>query len=297
MTRNAKVRAALVLASVATLAAREILAGPRAAGQFATGIDLVEVYATVTDANGQVVTGLGVDDFQVSEDGRPQAIAVFAASEFPLAVAVGIDRSFSMTVDRLSIAKSAARAFIKALRPDDQVMVMAIGSAAEASAPLSADHATAIAAIERLDRWGTTPLYDATVAVLNAIQPAKGRRALVLLSDESDRYSRTSATDLIEQARGKDVLVYPIAVGRSPVPIFVELAAVTGGRSFLVRDSRQAESAVATIARELRFQYLLGYQPVPLRQGGHDESGWRSIHVSVRRPHVRVRARDGYLSR
>src|SRR5439155_26829198 len=134
-------------------------------------------------------------------------------------------------------------------------------SAAETIAPLSSDHAKARAAIEGVDRWGTTPLYDGTLAALDAIGPARGRRALVLLSDGEDRGSRARAADLVEQVRRKDVLVYPVAVGQRRVPLFAELAAVSGGHSVSVRDSRQATSALTAVARELRFQYLLGYTP------------------------------------
>ena len=79
-------------------------------GQFMSGVNLVEVYATVTDQRGEPVSGLAASDFHVLEDGMPQTISTFAAGEFPLAVAVGIDRSFSMggKSDRLAIAKSAA---------------------------------------------------------------------------------------------------------------------------------------------------------------------------------------------
>src|SRR5581483_8986315 len=167
--------------------------GSLAARQFASGVDLVEVYATVTDARGEPVTGLTAADFQVIEDGAPQAIAAFAAGEFPLAVAVAIDRSFSMR-SRLAESKNAARSFVAALRPDDRVMIVAIGSETEIVSPLTIDHAAAMTAIARLDAWGTTPLYDAVLAAVDDIQNAKGRRALVVLSDGVDRYSETTAT-------------------------------------------------------------------------------------------------------
>ncbi|MBI4486532.1 MAG: VWA domain-containing protein, partial [Acidobacteria bacterium] len=176
--------------------------------QFTSGIDLVEVYTTVTDRQGQPVTGLTVPDFTVSEDGRPQSITTFAAGDFPLAVAVAIDRSFSMG-DRLAVGKSAARAFVGALRPVDQVMIVAVGSETGMTTPLTTDHRAALAAIDRLDRWGTTPLYDAMAAAIDVVEPAKGRRALVLLSDGTDRYSRTSASELLDHARHSNVLIYP----------------------------------------------------------------------------------------
>src|ERR1700730_1960153 len=122
-------------------------------GQFASGIRLVEVYVTVTDRHGQPVSGLSRSDFHVSEDGRPQTITAFAAGEFPLAVAIAIDRSFSMG-ERVSVARSAARAFVGALKPDDRVMVVAIGSDTEVASPLATDHREALGAIDRLDRWG-----------------------------------------------------------------------------------------------------------------------------------------------
>jgi Ca-activated chloride channel family protein len=141
---------------------------------------------------------------------------------------------------------------------------------------------------------GTTPLYDATLVAIDAIQSVTGRRALVLLSDGTDRYSEASAADLVDRARRRDVLVYPIALGAARPPVFAELAAATGGRSFFARDPASLAATMATIARELRFQYLLGYVP---SRGSFTDASWHAIDVSVKRPDVRVRARDGYVSR
>ena len=264
--------------------------------QFTSGVNLVEVYATVTDRLGEPVAGLTAADFRVAEDGTPQSITAFAAGEFPLAVAIAIDRSFSMAGNgnRLAVAKSAARSFIGALRPTDQVMVIAIGSDTGIVAPLSSDRGAALAAVDRLEAWGTTPLYDAALAALDAIQAARGRRALVLLSDGIDRYSDTRAADLVEQARRRDVLIYPIALGSTRPPLFAELAAATGGRSFHASEPRELLATMATIARELRFQYLLGYVPA---RGVSPDPAWHAIEVTVIRPDVRLRARDGYFSR
>jgi Ca-activated chloride channel family protein len=270
--------------------------GVRAYAQFTSGVNLVEVYATVTDAKGDPVANLTAADFRVREDGVGQSISAFAAGEFPLSVAVAVDRSFSMggKLNRLAVAKSAARAFVGALRPGDRVMVVAIGGETLIVAPLSTDHAAAIAAIDRLEVWGTTPLYDSALGAIDAIQPTAGRRALVLLSDGTDRYSDTKAADLVDRARNHDVLVYPVAVGSVRPPVFAELAAATGGRSFFVRDQPALMTAMAAIARELRFQYLLGYAPAREQT---PRPSWHTIDVTVTRPELRIRAREGYVSR
>jgi len=268
--------------------------GQGAAAQFTSSVQLVEVYATVTDAQGSPITGLKASDFEVYENQRRQEISAFAEGEFPLTVALGIDRSWSMAGEPLRLARQASAAFLRALKPGDRSMVVAISSGAEVLAPLSVDRVTQIRAIEALDPWGTTALHDGIIAALDRLAPEPGRQALVVFSDGADRYSRATETDVLARARRGTALVYPIAVGRQRPRLLVELAVLTGGRSFLLREARELEPALSAIARELRHQYLLGYVPSEPIVGGERE--WRSIRVVLRnaRPGARGRARDGY---
>jgi Ca-activated chloride channel family protein len=261
--------------------------------QFSSTVNLVEVYATVTDESGKPVSGLQKSDFTVSEDGQPQAVSAFAAGEFPLAVALAIDRSFSMSGSRLAGARSGARIFLGELRPADASMLIGIGSRTEVLAPLSADRDAQFEALAALDAFGTTGLYDAVIEAIAAVQPGRGRRALVLLSDGSDRSSTATASEALARARASDVLIYPIAFGPERPAVFAELATLTGGRSYHVRDARSLPETMRAIAAELRSQYLIGYSPSKPLVAGSNE--WRSIAVTVARRGVTVRARDGYL--
>jgi Ca-activated chloride channel family protein len=282
----------------AVLATLLFLAGAdnsRLSAQFSSGVNVVEVYAAVVDANGNPVTGLRREDFTVLEDSRPQTVSAFAEGDFPLSVAIGLDRSFSMGTRQLPSAVSATRTFLGELRPQDQSMIVAIGSEIEVVAELSTDRGPQQRALAELKPWGTTGLHDAIVASIDAIQAAKGRRALVLLSDGNDRYSKASASDALNRARRSDVMVYPVATGRNRPSLFAELASLTGGRSFQPGDPGQLNIAMRTIANELRHQYLLGYTPSrPIASG---EEQWRAITVRVARTDAQVRARDGYLAR
>lgn len=275
------------------LLAAGALAADRAEAQFASQVNLVEVYATVTDQTGQPVKDLKLPDFQVFEDGEPQTITTFAAGEFPLSAALAIDRSWSMSGRRLELAAAAARSFLGELGPEDRSMIIAIGAEIEVVSPLSTDRSEQRGAVNALDPWSTTALHDAIIAAIERIQPAEGRRALILLSDGTDRYSRATAAEALERARRSDVMIYPIALGKTRPELFAELAVLTGGRSLHVQDPVKLESTLVGIARELRHQYLLGYTPERPLEGGEGE--WRSIQVKVNRPGVRVRARDGYL--
>jgi len=267
--------------------------GAPAAAQFTSGVNLVEVYASVSDGQGNPMTGLKQEDFELRENGEPQTISNFAAGQFPLSAAIAIDRSFSVAGNRLSLAKTAAQGFLAELRPDDEAMIIAVGSEVEVAAPLSVDRGEQRAAIDKLDAFGSTGLHDAIIEAINDVQPAKGRRALIILSDGDDRYSHASADDALDRARRSDVMVFPVAIGKSRPPLFAELATLTGGRSSFARDGAALTDILRGIARELRQQYLIGYAPIRLPVAGSNE--WRSITVTVRRPDAHVRARDGYL--
>ena len=260
--------------------------------QFASGVSVVEVYVTVTDDKGEPIQGLQASDFQLQEDGTTQTIGVFTAGDFPLNAALALDRSFSMAGERLEATKKAAHTFIDELRPSDRVRIVRIGSEFETEEARTTQHA----AIDRIDAWGTTALHDSIIQSLDLIErdgPARGRHALLLFSDGADRYSKATAEDVLKRARGANVIVYPVAIGRERPQLFAELASITGGRSLHLRDARGIQEAVKGIARELRYQYLVGYTPTrPLTE---DRGEWRSIAVKVNRPRARVRARDGYL--
>ena len=153
-------------------------------------------------------------------------------------------------------------------------MVLAIGSEIEIITPPCRRARRRRRSWEAIEAWGTTPLYDASVQALDAIQARRGRRALILLSDGIDRDSRTTATELIARARQSGVLIYPVAFGGTRPPLFAELATVTGGRSFFIDDPKRLESQLAILARELRFQYLLGYVP-------RGRAGDRELRVAI----------------
>src|SRR5512132_165155 len=100
-----KAIALLVLCACAVVAAQE----QESVARFSSRVQLVEVYASVIGADGEPVMGLRRADFQVYEDGRPQELTTFASGEFPLTVALGVDRSFSMAGEPLRLAKDASQ--------------------------------------------------------------------------------------------------------------------------------------------------------------------------------------------
>ena len=219
------------------------MARPRRCRQFSSSVQLVEVYATVTDAKGGAGHRSRQSDFEVLEDGASQEVTTFAAGEFPLTVALGVDPASAWR-------RTAAAG---------QAGVAGVPSRAEAGgsidgrrdqqrgrchcAAVSTDRAAQSRAISALDAWSTTALHDAIVATLDRLEPEPGRQAIVVFSDGADRYSKHSA------ARGDGRAPQQCAdlsdrVRRTRPALLAELAVLTGGRSFpFARRARAREDA------------------------------------------------------
>lgn len=166
---------------------------------------LVSVPAVVTDATGRPLSGLGRQNFEVFEDGRPQTITNFGTTETPFEIALLLDTSGSTRED-VALIRQAAHSFIQALRPGDRVAVLAFNTVTqdqdklatvEVLTRLTSDRAALGEAIENLGSSNGTPYYDALAAIADDIfreQPRdeiRGRRAVVALTDGVDSTSNS----------------------------------------------------------------------------------------------------------
>lgn len=282
-------QAARLSAAIALLAAS---ANASAARQFAAATDVVRVYVSVIDPSGSPVEGLTATDFEVKDDGVRQQVTVFSAGELPLSLAVVVDRSFSMAGDPLRTARAGATRLVREATSADRMAIVALGSGVETPAPFDSPPSAALDALTDLQPWGTTPLGQAVEAALEALDGQRGRRAVVLFTDGRGRYDPADRADLLARVRRSDVLVYPMVVGKADVSLLVELAALSGGHAVRVGDPLEAGREAAKLTRELRRQYLIGYQPAGADSG---EAGWHAISVAVPGRNVVVRARTGYF--
>jgi Ca-activated chloride channel family protein len=259
------------------------------AAQFTARTDLVEVYVSVTDGSGRPLDGLAREAFHVRDNGVERPIAAFAAGSLPLSMAVVLDRSFSMRGPRLGAARAGALALLEALRADDRVDVLAIGSDIETLATSSVSREAAREAVRGVTPWGTSPIVDAIRAATSAIHGRPGRRAIVLFTDGEDRDDETTRRDALDAVRRSDALVYAVAVGSREPTLLEEFASASGGRVLRARDDRAAADASGAIAGDLQHQYLLGVAPAD------GPPGWHALSVTVEVPRAAVRARQGYM--
>ena len=281
--------------------------------------DSVRVFATVTDRDGQLVTTLTRDDFELRDEGKPQPIALFDNTPQRIRLMVMLDVSGSME-GNLPLLRAAAEQLFARLRPDDVARVGAFGHEVIISPSFTRDPTDLRAALPRtIATDAPTPLWRAIDEALDAFGDAKDERSVILvLSDGKDTGPTGfgqhffSQAEIIDRARDDAVMVYGIGMRSRgarprqpglgpgglqamlmadlPDPGLALVAQATGGGYTEIRFGQDLAAAFAQVADELHNQYLLGFTP-PKRDGKvHD------ISVRVAQRGLKVRARRSYVA-
>ena len=149
-------------------------------------------------------------------------------------------------------------------------------------------------AIDRLEPWGGTALYDVIVQAIDQLGRQPGRRVLVVFTDGEDLNSHIALAVAERRVEASDVVLYAIGQGRAPKvkelkTTLERLSQKSGGRAFF-EDLEGLDQVFASILEELSNQYLLGFVST---DPAHDGS-WRPLTVELPGKDYRIRARQGY---
>lgn len=210
--------AACVIAATGLVSTQE-----RPAGQgfsFRSGVSLINVTATVTDASGHFVGGLTQDDFEIYEDGVRQPTSHFDAERVPVSLGIAVDTSGSMVGEKWIAAQAALSRFVDdLLGPSDEVFLYRFDSQPELVHPWTRDRRQVSRALADIHPRGGTAMYDTIAdAIPLAQRGTQRKKALVIISDGNDTSSSTRVADLTQAIRESEVLVYAIGIDASGAP-------------------------------------------------------------------------------
>jgi Ca-activated chloride channel family protein len=185
--------------------------------RFKSGVEFVNVTATVTDGNGRFVSGLRQEDFTVYEDGQIQDVSHFSSDRVPVSLGIALDASGSMSPEKLAAARAAIeRLIFKLLDEDDELFFVEFATRAEITQGWTTDRQLISDALKQVVPVGGTALYDAVAAALPTAQEGRNRKkALLVISDGNDTNSSISVSSLRQKIRESEVLVYALGVDSS----------------------------------------------------------------------------------
>jgi VWFA-related protein len=353
--RNHGPRAWALLAALLAVAGTHPLAEQEQGGfRFKSGVELINVTATVTDRSGRFASNLRKDDFMIYEDNKPVEVTHFSADRTPVSLGIVVDTSGSMQGEKWSAAYGAIDRFVQTMSDElDEFFLYRFSANADLVSDWTDDRGRLMASLGRVHPNGGTAMYDAAAEAVPMAQGGKNRKkAVVIISDGNDTSSRVGVGEVKQVVRETEVLVYAVGIdgdgdstmpqrptppiqqpripipfpfpggggrggGRQPIPqpqypptggsggvfnrgsigdrvnvmALREMTDDSGGRTEIVRDPRDLDPAVLSIADELSKQYYIGY-PSP----GFKDGRWHTIRVEVRDPSLKVRARKGYVA-
>jgi tight adherence protein C len=225
----------------------------------------VRIVASLLDGQQRPVGGIDAGAIVVSEDGRTQRPSVEAATKVaPIALALALDTSGSMTGAPLADAKSAMRTLIETLTPADQGAIITFSSTVSVASGLTPDKNALIASTEAAVAGGNTSIFDAVAAAVDVLSgvPSQTRRAIVLLTDGQDTSSRLTLAAATDRLKGQGYPIYVIGVGPSvDRPVLQALAdGSNGGQTYVAPTSAQLASIYAGLAELISAQYVVTYR-------------------------------------
>jgi Ca-activated chloride channel family protein len=190
--------------------------------RFRSGVELINVTATVTDASGRFVSGLRQEDFAVFEDNEPQTITHFSADRVPVSLGILLDTSQSMQGEKFEAARGALDRFLADLSsPDDEFFLMQFSSMPTLLQGWTGDRQRISRSLVGVSPRGGTAMYDAIADSVPLYAQARNRKqAIVIISDGNDMTSDTSVADVHKIIRESEALVYAVGIDCSGVPTF-----------------------------------------------------------------------------
>jgi VWFA-related protein len=207
----------------------------------ATHPGYVQYAVTVTDADGNPVSGLKQSDFIAYVPGRRLPIEYFddQPGKAPQSIVVVVDESGSM-VNKVVLRDTATFQKVRQEVGDavekmntcDEVAVVAVGGHPANSAtrddldqgirviqPLTTDHRLAMTRISEQIPWGQTPLYDGIARGLQLLETAHyPNRAMIVITDGLENTSESKKEQVVDRAKRDMVTIYVIGIGNKNAP-------------------------------------------------------------------------------
>jgi VWFA-related protein len=267
-------------------------------------VNEVNLIFTVTDKKGRFVTGLNRQNFGLLDDGRPpEAVIQFnQQTNLPLRVGIMLDTSSSIRQRFQFEQDSAVEFLLQVLHRNDRAFVEGFDIQTDIAQDFTNNVDLLNQGIRRLRPGGGTALFDALYKtckdqMLTLQEIGAVRRALILVSDGDDNYSRAQESDAIKMCQRADTIVYSISTNISPSKdkgddVLKAISEATGGQAFYPTRLEDVAIGFRNIEEELRSQYHLVYRPANLKPDG----SFRTIYLQATDRRYNVRAQKGYFA-
>jgi VWFA-related protein len=223
-------------------------------------------------------------------------------TNLPLRVGIMLDTSSSIRGRFKFEQDSAIEFLLQVLHLNDRAFIEGFDIRTELAQGFTNNVDLLNQGVRKLRPGGGTALFDSLYTtckdqMLTLRDTTPVRRALILVSDGDDNYSRVTQADAIKECQRAETIVYAISTNISPSKdkgddILKVIADATGGQAFYPIKIEDVANGFHSIEEELRSQYALQYIPPDFRADG----SFRTIYLQTTDRRYYVRARKGYFA-
>jgi len=220
----------------------------------------IRVLVSVTNNNGEPITGLGSSNFTIIENQQP--VTSFSLIEQggttgfqPIAVALVIDVSGSMGSSGMSYAKNAAIEFVNNMSAYDRAAIVKFSSSASVVQAMTSNKTALIAAINTLSHGGLTAMYNGFYLGVQQCAPEAGTKAVIGFTDGNNNTGNITQAQVIAYANQVGTPLYSIGVGSINATPLQQMAAATGGSYYYAPSPAQIGDIYNQISQNIESQY------------------------------------------
>jgi Ca-activated chloride channel family protein len=290
---------------------------------------LVQLNVAVTDNKGNYISGLGPEDFAITEDKIPEKTATFEEGNGPTRRVIDVDgKATAQVFDKSSgepdaglegakrfaganvfilfdtsnymyrgfvFAQDAIADFIRSLEGVSKVALYSYSRDLSRVTALTPDRSQVLRGVRNTVAGDDAALYNGLLLTVKDAAQLTGRKAIVVFSNGPDNASLVPPEDVAELAQSTGTIIYMIstqAAETEPVStaVFERMSKATGGKAYFSKDWQSEKEAFASIRDDLAHLYAISYYPQP-----NANRGWRSISVKLvgkdlQKYHIRTRA-------
>ncbi len=239
--------------------------------------NLVNVDATVTDDDGNIVTGLKKENFLIFDNNQPQQITNFAPSDAPITICILMEFSTRAWGYFGYKAEEWAYSFLSHLNDKDWVALTTFDLKPTIRVDFTQNKSEVQQAIATLGYPGFNEdnLFDSLLQTLDEMRDVRGRKAILIIATGFDTLSRHNLDETYHRVRETDTTIFCVGMGEE-IELYGQgnditylqaknelttFANWTGGYAWFPRFQGEMGEIFSSVAAYLRNQYTIGFVP------------------------------------
>ena len=266
---------------------------------FRNNASLVVVPVTITNHEGEAISGLKGSQFRVLDNGVSGPVVSFEPDQRPMSTVVVVDASASMG-SSMEQTRLALRNFAASAGPLDETALLTFSGHPQVVNDFTRDFTPLMSKLVAGRAADYTALDDALWQALQMMRGAHNpRKAIVVITDFRENHSR-HASELMNAVRESGVQLYgisihyrPFSMNRFGIGLLQSLAMASGGLSFDIRSAKHLPETAQKIANATRSLYRIGFSP----SAADDRGRWHKVQVRIADPNfgsLRINPKNAY---